>query len=346
MQDLIRLPQTRVEFTSQCDERWISFLRLAGPTLFQTPRWCDAMTREYGFTARVALAIRDSQVVAGLPFAEVDDFRGPRRVAYAFSDVCEPLGDISVWPHIEKALCNDDLPWQIRSRVAPTQKSDFTESPGVHQAIDLPASMEDASCKFHQKQRVNALRLDRAGVRCHCLTDERLVEPFYSLFARLRKEKFRLLPQSQAFFERLVAEYFPASGFGLLAHLGGQPLAAAILLSEGDTLYVKYSCSDPAARELRPANYIFREAIREAIARGYRRLDLGISIDPGLQRFKRHLGAVSVPYFVARYNQVATSTAVAQMESALSAITQVLTDPIVPLAAAIDAGKALYRYFV
>jgi CelD/BcsL family acetyltransferase involved in cellulose biosynthesis len=338
--------ETHVEFVSQNDERWLRFLSDARPTLFQTPRWCDIMAQHYGFPARVALAVRDSRVVGGLPYAEVDDFRGSRRIAYAFSDVCEPLGDSAAWSELEAALCADGLPWQIRSRVAPTRPADFSESPGVHQAIDLPASMEEASRRFHQKQRVNALRLERAGAICHRIVDESLIEPFYALFANLRKRKFRLLPQSRAFFERVIRTYFPERGFGLLAEVGGKTVAAAILLSEGNTLYVKYSASDSDARELRPTNYIFREAIRESIERGYRRLDLGNSVEQGLQLFKRHLGATSVQYHIARYNQRPKNETVLRMEQALSTVTRVLTDPDVPLSAAVSAGEALYRYFV
>jgi CelD/BcsL family acetyltransferase involved in cellulose biosynthesis len=337
----------RVEFVPQDDERWPAFLAHQRPTLFQTPRWCGLIAEEYGFAPRAIIVLGDTgEVVAGLPYAEVEDFRGCRRVTYAFSDVCEPLGDLAAWPTIEGTLSSGGVAWQIRSRVPPSQSADSIESPGMHQYIPLPATVEAAQAAFHQKQRVNAMRLERAGAVCRRIADDSFIEPFYTLYATMRKRKFRLLPQSRKFFERLVNAYFPARGYGLLAQLEGKTLAAMILLSEGDTLYVKYSASDLEARALRPANYLFREAIAQAVSDGYRYLDLGISVGADLQRFKRHLGALSAPYYVARYAQQPKREACTHVESAISAVTNVLTEPDVPLSAAMAAGAVLYRFFV
>lgn len=336
----------RVELVAQSDPRWLAFVSSARPSLFQTPRWCNLIAAEYGFPARVALALVESEVVAGLPYAEVEDFRGKRRVAYAFSDFCEPLGDLSAWSAIEAELCADGLPWQIRSGVLPSAAASDVESPGVHQSMALPAALPDALAMFHEKQRVNARRLERAGGVCHKVSDNAFLEPFYGLFASLRKRKFRLLPQSKTFFERLAAAYFPERGFALFAELNGEVLAAMILLVEGDTLYYKYGASNPEADGLRPSNYLFQKVVEEAVAGGFRRLDLGISIEPGLQRFKRHLGAESAPYYVGRYAQQPKNGGVIELERALSTLTHILTEPDVPLSAAVDAGAALYRFFV
>ncbi|MGI8737886.1 MAG: GNAT family N-acetyltransferase [Candidatus Eremiobacter antarcticus] len=336
----------RVELVAQSDERWLRFLSDAHPSLFHTPRWCSLISTEYGFPGRVALALSGSTVVAGLPYAEVNDFRGRRRVAYAFSDVCGPLGLASAWPAIEAALCSEGIPWQIRSLLAPSAAADSIDSPGVHQTMELPATVPQALAMTHEKQRVNARRLERAGGTCRKISDRTFLEPFYCLFATLRKRKFRLLPQSKEFFERLAAAYFPEHGFALFAELNGNVLAAMIFLAEGDTLYYKYGASNADAGDLRPSNFLFQKAIEEAVVRGYRRLDLGISIDEGLRRFKRHLGAASAPYYVGRYAERPKTEEVAELERTLSALTRVLTEPEVPLAAAADAGAALYRFFV
>lgn len=336
----------RAELVPQTDPRWLSFVASARPSLFQAPRWCRLITAEYGFPAKVALALRGPTVVAGLPYAEVEDFRGPRRVAYPFSDFCDLLGDPSGWPAIEAALCADGLPWQIRSLAPPPGELQSVESPGVHQSVALPATSAQIAGIVHQKQRVNAQRLQRVGGTCRKVSDGSFLEPFYQLFATLRKRKFRLLPQSKTFFERLVSSYFPEKGFTLFAELNGNVLAAMILLAEGDTLYCKYSASNADGDSLRPSNFLFRTAVEEAIAGGYRRLDLGISVGSGLQRFKRHLGAESSPYYVGRYARQPKKEGVAEIEAALSKLTHILTEPELPLAAVVDGGAALYRFFV
>lgn len=88
-----------------------------------------------------------------------------------------------------------------------------------------------------------------------------------------------------------------------------------MLLAAGDTLFVKYSASEMSVLELRPNNYLFKKAIEEAISGGLARLDLGISNEERLIRFKEHLGATP------------------------------LAEPDVPRSAATSAGSVLYRFF-
>ena len=331
--------------TTNRDPRWLGFVAKAGPTLFQHPEWGSMIESVYGFPACVAMLVRGARIIGGLPYAEVKDFRGCRRVAYAFADVCEPLGE-DAWSGLERALTTDGIPWQIRSRAVPFALARTVDRPGMHQAIDLPATADEARKRFHQKQRVNARRLERAGACCRKFSDASFIGPFYELFSALRKNKFRLLPQSRRHFELVAERYFPRGGFGLAAELDGRMVAGMMLLPEGDTLYIKYSASALDALELRPNNYLFSKAIDAAIESGFRRLDLGISVEPGLIRFKEHLGARSTPYHVARYGHEPPNESVRQLESALEHITKILTDPEVPLSAAVAGGDALYRFFV
>ena len=337
--------EQKVVHAGNRDPRWLDFIAKAGPTLFQHPDWGSLIESVYGFPACVAMLVRGDEVLGGLPYAHVEDFRGRRRVAFAFADVCEPLGE-NVWSEIERGLIADGVPWQIRSRAAPSALARTVQQPGAHQSIDLPTTAEQAQLRFHQKQRVNARRLERAGVRCLKITDESFVGPFYELFCNLRKNKFRLLAQSRRHFELVVERYFPRGGFGLAAKLDGRLVAGMVLLPQGDTLYAKYSASALDALELRPNNYLFAKAIEAAIEGGFRHLDLGISEQPGLIRFKEHLGARSTAYYTARYGAIQSDESVQQIEAALERLTQILTDPGVPLSAAIAGGTALYRFFV
>jgi CelD/BcsL family acetyltransferase involved in cellulose biosynthesis len=343
---LLQGAQAVVRMTRIDDPQWLALLQRARPTLFQTPRWCNLVSAEYGFPARLALVVSGTDAICGLPYAEVEDFRGERRIAYAFSDFCEPLGDINGWPLIEAALCRGSVPWQIRSRVVPSSLAETAEQPGVQQSVALPKTMEEASSAFHQKQRVNTARFERVGGTLRKVADRSFLDPFYNLFATLRKRKFRLLPQGRNFFGRVIDEYFPDRGFGLLAELNGTVVAAMILLSESDTLYVKYSASDPDVLNVRPNNFLFQKAIEQAILGGFNHLDLGISIEPGLQRFKEHLGAKSIAYYAARYVQKAKTDAIRQQEACLANLTRILTADEVPLASVAEAGAELYRYFV
>lgn len=327
------------------DPQWISFTERVRTTLFHSPRWCLAVANFYGFEPRVLVAFDGEEIAGGLPYAIVRDFRGERNVTFPFSDVCEPVNE-QLWPLFRETLAARNGPWSLRTRCEPPPDGASVTAPGFYQIIPLPSTYAEAESAFHQKQRVNTRRLERSGATTRLIRDVSALDGFYDPFCRLRKEKFRLLPQGKDFFARILESYLPNDGFVLFAELGGNDLMAMVAISHGDTLYIKYSAMERSAAELRPSNYLFARVIEEAIAQGYKYLDLGISADEGLVRFKRHLGAGATPYYQIRYHQRPKSQAVQDMESALSALTTILTEPDVPLQTAQDAGAQLYRFFV
>jgi CelD/BcsL family acetyltransferase involved in cellulose biosynthesis len=322
--------------------RWLDFVKAHRPTLFQSSDWADVIAATYGFPMRVAALVRGGRLVAGLPYAEVDDFRGRRRVAFAFADVCEPMGD--GWPALEHALCQEAVPWQIRSRVAPGPLAESREV-GVHQSISLAGGAEVVRSRLHPKQRANALAGERAGLTHRLLHADEAVETFYALHSRVRVAKHRLLPQPRAFFERLAERFFPDRGFVVAAQAAGRTVAAMLFIRWGDTLYYKFSASDLDALDMHPNHYLLGNVVEEAAREGFAAVDLGISEDEGLVRFKRRLGADAAPVYSGKYLQPEKSDAVRSMEAALSDLTRILTEPGVPLAAAQAAGNAVYRYF-
>jgi CelD/BcsL family acetyltransferase involved in cellulose biosynthesis len=322
--------------------RWLDFAQQHKQTLFQSADWGGVIASTYGFPARVAALVRGGQVVVGLPYAEVDDFRGRRRVAFAFADVCEPLGND--WPALERALCEDGVAWQIRSRVAPGPLGDAREV-GVHQSVSLAGGADGVRSRLHPKQRANALAGERAGLTHRLLSADEAVETFYALHSRVRVAKHRLLPQPRTFFERLAECFFPDRGFVVAAHAAGRTVSAMLFIKWGDTLYYKFSASDLDALELHPNHYLLGKVVEEAVREGFTSVDLGISEDEGLVRFKRRLGADAVPVFSGKYLQPEKNDEVRTMETALGDLTRILTEPGVPIAAAQVAGDAVYRYF-
>ncbi len=325
------------------DGRWTAFASTAQPSLFQAPRWCRLVAEHYGFRACVLAVMREGGIVGGLPFAVIEDFRGLRHVTFPFSDYCEPLGDLP-WQAYEEHIIASAIPWTIRGRIDPVS-SDYGKPAGMCLELALPGSMEEAEQKFHQKQRVNARRLERAGAGCRRVEDARVLDDFYPLYSILRKEKFRLLPQGRSFFEAVTAEYLPERGFALVAELDGVTAAAGIFLREGDVLYIKYSATNQALLEQRASNYFFKEGIAAAIGTGCGRFDLGASRHEGIIRFKEHLGANSSPFYEFRYNQREPTEPEKSLEATFGRLTQILTAEAVPLEAAQEAGDVLYRYF-
>jgi CelD/BcsL family acetyltransferase involved in cellulose biosynthesis len=327
------------------DERWHRFCA-AHPalTLFQSPGWSDVIARTYGFGMHVLLVLENENVLGGLPFAHIEDFRGPRRVALAFADNLEPL-PVDMWEQVEAWIANDSLPWAIRTLCKPTERAQSQRVAGSHHAIDLPDRFEAAVERFHYKHVQNLKQAEKAGLRHRRLATSEGIDAFYALHSLVRKNKHGLLPQPRAFFDAIYEEFFPERGFVMLAEQGDTIVSAMLFIACGRRLYYKFSASALDALLSRPNHFLITKAIEVAIGDGYRQLDLGISDAEGLIRFKERLGGVERSVYAASYNQREKSAGVAQVERALGELTEILTDASLPLAAAQRGGEILYRFF-
>jgi lipid II:glycine glycyltransferase (peptidoglycan interpeptide bridge formation enzyme) len=162
----------------------------------------------------------------------------------------------------------------------------------------------------------------------------------------LRIAKHRLLPQPKSFFEEIGRRFFPHHGFVLFAKNEGRIIAGMLFVIRSGVLYYKFSASDLEGLALRPNHFLLWKAVEYAIAEELNSIDLGLSEDRGLIRFKERFGADSKPVYVAQYHDLKVSAAIAQLEHALSGLTSILTEPGTPLAAAQRGGDLLYRFFV
>jgi Acetyltransferase (GNAT) domain len=326
------------------DERWLNFCAQHPElTLFASPGWSDVIERTYGFSTRVLLVIEGDAVVGGLPFAHIEDFRGPRRVAFAFADNIEPIPS-SLWPQLEAWIAQDVLPWNVRTLCEPQRAASSREA-AKHHAIDLPATLEDAHRSFHVKHVQNLKQAQRAGLSSRTLAGLDGIECFYDLHSRVRKNKHGLLPQPVAFFREIHAAFFPDRGFVLVAEQEGTPVSAMLFLICNQTLYYKFSASALDALAVRPNHFLITKAIEWAIGAGLRRLDLGISDTEGLIRFKERIGGVARPVYAAAYNLREKTPEIAQVERAFTDITTILTAQDAPLEGAQRGGDVLYRFF-
>jgi hypothetical protein len=329
---------------SSADQRWISFCTgHPDATLFQSPLWSDVVRETYDFSLMVLLATEDDTVISGLPFAHIEDFRGPRRVALSFADNIEPLPS-SAWPQFDAWISKDGVPWTVRSLCRPALASE-TKVVAQHHAVHLPATFEEAEAAFNIKHKQKYRQSVRAGVTYKVDTSLEGLRTFYALHTETRKFKHGLLPQPFRFFEAIYERFFPDNGFFLIAEHNGEPIAIMFFLSYGSTLYYKFSASSLSSLPLRPNNLLITKALEIAIARGYKKVDLGISDTEGLIGFKERIGGRASDVHSASYRPREKSAAVINVERALGTLTKILTEQDVPLVCAQEGGDALYRFF-
>ena len=327
------------------DERWLSFVR-ANPelTLFQSPRWCAVIEKTYGFATGVLLACEGDTVVGGMPFAQIEDFRGSRRVAFPFADNVEPL-PYSLWPAFEGWIGADSVPWTVRTRCRPTGLAAQSNEAAKHHMLELPASPEESRKFYHVKHIQNLKQAAKAGLTHRSLNAMDGIDIFYRLHSNVRKFKHGLLPQPYGFFRNIHDEFFPDDGFVLVAEQGDRTVSAMLFIACGSTLYYKFSASALDALLVRPNHFLITKAIEQAISLGFKQIDLGISDTEGLIRFKERIGGCASPIFSASYNIIRKSEATLQVEQALGELTSILTGSELPLAAAQRGGDVLYRFF-
>jgi CelD/BcsL family acetyltransferase involved in cellulose biosynthesis len=334
-----------IEELSASDERWVSFCAdRSDVTLFQSPEWSEIVRETYDFSLRVLLATEGRTVVGGLPFAHIEDFRGPRRVALAFADNLEPL-PASLWHEFERYLAADALPWTIRTLCKPSDAAHSSKVVAQHHAVHLPPTFAEAEAAFNIKHKQKWRQAVRGGVTHRVDTSLDGLRLFYQLHTETRKFKHGLMPQPLAFFEAIHRRFFPLNGFLLIAEHEGAPIAVMFFLAYGSTLYYKFSASSLSSLPLRPNNLLITKVIEMAIERGYKKLDLGISDTEGLIGFKERIGGRASDVYSAVYNPREKSTAVSEVERAFGEITKVLTAEDVPSVYAQRGGEILYRFF-
>jgi len=268
--------------------------------VFHHPAWLAVLRDQYAYRFRLCCCLRDGEVVAGLPVAEIDSrLTGRRLVALPFSDACEPVVSLLAREARPVLLAGLDalrtglgVQLEIRGPVP-----DLPSAHVVPSYLRHDLRLEDDVAAVERRYARSQVRRGIARARREGLVAERHVSPwsldeFYRLHARTRRRQ-GMPVQAKRFVARLASLYAAGLGFTLLVRRDGRTLAAAVFLTFGEVLTYKYGASDERFLALRPNNLLFGEAIRWGCEHGMRRLDLGRTDvgNEGLRAFKRAWGA-------------------------------------------------------
>lgn len=334
------------------DARWRQLS--SGPlgSLFTSPPWIAAVCDTYGFepVGRIALD-SEERPTGGLAWVDVRDLRGQRRLALPFCDRADPLlSDAAVWPALAADALAGDLPFTLRALAGSPALRDprfaVTAEAAWH-ATALDRTSDELLAAFRSQTRRNIATAERAGVQVVLRSDADAVVDFHRLHVGLRKHKYRLLAQPLSFFTRLWKAFAPDDAIRTaLALVGGRPVAGAVYLVWGDTVYYKFGASQAEHLPLRPNDALHWALMRWAVDRGLRALDWGVSdLDqPGLVAYKRKWASVERRVLTVNAGGPARGRR-ADVEETLRAMTALLTDPAVPDHVSDRGGAALYRFF-
>ena len=285
--------------------------------------------------------------VAGLPWCRVSDPGGERVVSLPFSDFAGPIGE-APFGALFDALDRFHLP--VRYRILGDRGAESAR-PVVGatrwHGIPVPEDPDDAWARLSASARRAVGKARREGVTIVERADAAFVPRFMRLHTRVRKAKYRLLPQPLSFFLAIRSHFEPIGAWHpLVAVRDDKILAATVYLGCGDTLFYKFNASDPATLDARPNDLLVWAGIELAARLGCRCVDLGASADdqPGLIRFKRGFGGDEREIRVLASGPVLPAGS-ARFSTTLSDLTERFTDPAVPDLLTEQVGAFVYRYF-
>lgn len=319
--------------------------------VFHSPAWLTVLADTYGFTPMGLVVDGDSErPTAGLPFIDIDDRRGPRRVALPFSDSCDAIGEPGAWPALSDAFLNFDGP--VRMRVvhdhAPIDDSllNVTSTAAWH-SLALAGTAPEIWDGIDAVARRAVRRATKTGLEARATTDEHHLRAFYDLHLATRKYKYRLLPQPYGFFENIRKRFFDSGTGHLMAAFDGETMVAGILFLEWQNRwYYKFNASDPEYLSHRPNDLCLWRGIESAVAASIDAIDFGLSdLDqPGLLRYKAKYASEDKTIFSLATSETA-DTAVVPFQDALREITSLMTADDIPDRLTEAAGAQFYRYF-
>ncbi len=206
-------------------------------------------------------------------------------------------------------------------RIEPTSPdfSNFLENHGWKKAtyqqlqtehshlLDLTQPTDELIAQMSQPVRNIYRNYHKKGVTVHSSTDPHDIEILLRFIHQVA-ERTGITPHSDNYFRKQADTLFPAQAARLwYATLDDQPIAAALLYENADTLYYAHAgaSSDPAHRKLNAGTALLAEAIIDAQKRGLKAVDFyGIAPDnapknhpwAGFTKFKRSFGGYDVTF--------------------------------------------------
>jgi len=336
------------------DPRWPALCRDSSSLLFHSPAWLRVLAETYGFPIQALVLLENKIPVAGIPFAVIEDALGPRLVSLAFSDYCDPIYQkrtqiAALLTRLLELFPDHQVRLRWLQAPAPAARLGFRAGKtAAWHGLELPGSEAELGQGLHPQFRRAVALARKQGLTVRPLERDEL-RKFFELHLKVRKHRYRLLAQPFRFFEN-IWQAFVENGQGLF--LGAftpeqQLLATHCLLFWKDSLVYKFGASDYAFAQARANHLLHWEGARLGIERGFRLFDLGLSDadQPGLIRYKRHLGAEEKTIRFYERGQGESRPEATALRSSLAELTALVTEPAVPDSLTEKFGNLLYRFF-
>lgn len=330
------------------DRIFIDLRRAGSNELFVDPSWWQVLADTYGFRVEPN-AVRDDagEIVAALPYVEIDDITSSRLVSLPFCDFVEaPMTDLDWSRVIDPMLASGRT-----LRIDTVADHPATQDPRLHTDIDAidyviavdrdPAELLQG---FSTLPRRQIRRAERAGIKFRVGTTMDDLASFFDLHLGVRKYRHGLLAQPFAMFESIHANFFErGAGVVVLGEADGRVVGGCVVLTTPHATHYKFSASHPDYRREGVSHGAVFAALRYTGELGLELFDFGRSdlAHVGLVDFKRRFRPIERPLACHRAGPE-PDTAV---RSRLNELSRLYCDPNTPDELTALGGDHLYRFF-
>ncbi len=329
----------------QTRDEWISLLNQVGSSrLYHGERWLTLLQRSYGFRLFTVFLRSKREILAGCVFARAKFPFGRRFIALPFSDACEPLAaERANAQLLLSALASSKLNRQsleIRGIEGPSPW--ITTDWFVNWELNLAQPAGQLEKHLSSNFRRNIIKAKRSGVSIEQGPGINEVRRFCALNVSSRR-RLGLPSQPARFFQNALQEFADNGDVQIwLASRAQKDLAAIFLIRHNERIYYKWSARDAADNS--GSGHLLLWSVIEQFANSNHLLDLGRcdKRNHGLARFKRELGALSVPLpcsFTPRVPKITSPEQLSGMSALASRIWRHL-----PLAVYESLSAPIYQY--
>ena len=336
----------RHEIDPRMPASWDERLRtIEGAGIFHSSAWIRVLADSYGFTP--ACRITDDAVLAMMEVSSI--FTGRRGVALPFTDEAPALGSS---PEAISALIGESMElgrsrgWKrIEFRGgAPFGPAAMPSAQHLTHSINLEPSPDRLFAGLGGATRRAIRKAEASGVEVTIERGDDGMRAFRKLNALTRRQH-GLPPQPGVFFDNIRRHILGQDmGFIILAHLAGQPAAAAMFMHCGYRAMFKYAASDKRHQAARPSNLAMWKGILACRDAGCRTLSLGRTDcrNEGLLRYKRGWSGIETPlnYYTYSLEHDTLVTDPDRLTGIHNACFRMLPLPLSRL-----AGALIYRHF-
>ncbi len=300
----------RLRFERLSTEEWLALDRTAqAPTFFARPAWALAIHQTFPNLTPWPLRCQlDGGTAAFVPLMRVLGGRLGWKIFHGmpfdgYTAVLTPSGSVLPAAAATKviedvALLGDEVLLNLWPFEAPPVPKADVRIAAETSAMDISGGGEAALSRVAPKSRRMAGQAQRKGATCSIEPWTQALPLYYDLLEEAATQRWhRAAPTIREDFLREVCAQGGADVEMWVVRYEGAPVAGGVALYGSQEVSLWTTASKPGMEILRPHNLLHATIIEHAARRGVRWYNLNSSSNlEGVLRFKRALGATTMPY--------------------------------------------------